>query len=138
MKNKLIMTVGFPRSGKSTWARKTPYPMVNPDSIRLALHGQRYLQEAEPMVWVLTKIMIKSLFLAGHPTVILDSTNLLASKRKEWESDDWEIVLAHRTETEEECVVRAESEGDSEIIPVIRRMAAALRAEQEVSQSNDK
>ncbi len=44
---KLICTVGLPRSGKSTWCKTQSYPIVNKDSIRLALHGQRYLQDAE-------------------------------------------------------------------------------------------
>ena len=35
----LIVMVGLPRSGKTTWARKQGYPIVNPDSIRLAFHG---------------------------------------------------------------------------------------------------
>src|SRR5690554_6874569 len=34
-KHILICTVGLPRSGKTTWARKQSYPIVNPDSIRL-------------------------------------------------------------------------------------------------------
>ncbi|KKK82651.1 hypothetical protein LCGC14_2801230, partial [marine sediment metagenome] len=47
---KLILTVGLPRSGKSTWARKQGHPIVNPDSIRLALYGEPFIEEAEPMI----------------------------------------------------------------------------------------
>lgn len=43
---KLILTIGLPRSGKSTWAKQQGCPVVNPDSIRLALHGKAYIQEA--------------------------------------------------------------------------------------------
>ena len=35
MKKKLIMTIGLPRSGKSTWARTQACPIVNQDSIKL-------------------------------------------------------------------------------------------------------
>ena len=38
----IIVTVGLPRSGKTTWAREQGYPIVNPDSIRLSLHGKRF------------------------------------------------------------------------------------------------
>jgi predicted kinase len=33
----LILTVGLPRSGKTTWAKQQGVPMVNRDAIRLAL-----------------------------------------------------------------------------------------------------
>lgn len=85
----LIMTVGLPRSGKSTWSRAQSHPVVNPDSIRLALHGQPFEPEAEAMVWTIARYMVKSLFLAGHDTVILDATNLRESRRTEWASDNW-------------------------------------------------
>lgn len=68
---RLLVTVGLPRSGKSTWAKQQGAPVVNPDAIRLALHGQAFLQEAEPLVWVMAKYMVEALFLAGHSTVIL-------------------------------------------------------------------
>ncbi len=32
--NRLILTVGLPRSGKTTWALEQGWPIVNPDSIR--------------------------------------------------------------------------------------------------------
>jgi len=62
---KLIMTVGLPRSGKSTWARKQGHPIA--------------------------KYMVQSLFLAGHDTVILDATNTTAQRREEWDSTDWNV-----------------------------------------------
>ena len=46
----LILTVGLPRSGKSTWALQQGHPVVNRDGIRKALHGEVYLQPAEDMV----------------------------------------------------------------------------------------
>ena len=77
MKNKtLILTVGLPRSGKSTWAMQQGYPVVNPDSIRLALHGHRFREESEEHVWAIAKTMVNSLFIAGHDKVIVDATNI--------------------------------------------------------------
>ena len=90
---KLILTVGLPRSGKTTWAKKMNFPIVNPDSIRLALHGNQFITEAEPMVWEIAKYMVKSLFLAGHNTVILDATNTTVKKRKEWLSKEYDCYF---------------------------------------------
>src|SRR5258706_417694 len=54
--NTLIVMVGLPWSGKSTWAREQGnWPIVCPDEIRFALHGQRFIAEAEPWVWTIAK-----------------------------------------------------------------------------------
>jgi len=89
----LIMTVGLPRSGKSTWARTQRHPIVNGDSIRLALHGQPYVLEAEPMVSCVKHLMVKALLLAGHDTVILDGTHTTQANRDRWLSPDWDRVF---------------------------------------------
>ena len=122
--NQLIMTVGLPRSGKSTWAKQQDLPIVNIDSIRLALHGQRYQGLAEGMVWAVAKIMVRALFLAGHSKVILDATNTTYDRRYAWRDSEWERTYVEIGTSKAECTRRAKSENDQEIIPVIERMAA--------------
>src|SRR6266496_94555 len=122
--NTLILCVGLPRSGKTTWARAQGFPIVNPDSIRLALHGQRFQLLAEPFVWALTKVMVRALFLAGHSTVILDATNGTRARRDEWHSDEWVTGFQVFTATVFECIQRARAQHDDYIVPVIERMAA--------------
>ena len=122
--NKLILTVGFPRSGKSTWARMENYPIVNPDAIRLALHGQRFYAPAEPMVWVVAHIMVESLFAAGAHVVVLDSCNNTRKRRDEWKSDLWFRSYELVSTPADECRRRALLNDDSEILPVIDRMEA--------------
>ena len=118
----LICTVGLPRSGKTYWSRRQAYPVVNPDSIRLALHGLRYAANAEPFVWAIARLMVRSLFLAGHRTVILDATNTTRKRRDEWQSLEWGTFFKVFDTPKQECLRRAE--GDAEILPVIERMAA--------------
>ena len=124
----LICTVGLPRSGKSTWAKAQMQdhgiPIVNPDSIRLALHGQRFAGRAEPFVWAIAKTMVRSLFEAGHDLIILDATNITRKRRDEWQSSEWTTVFHVIGTTAEECLRRAAD--DEEIIPVIKRMAESL------------
>lgn len=119
----LICTVGLPRSGKSTWAKAAGHPIVNPDSIRLALHGQRFISEAEPFVWAIAKAMVRSLFLAGHDAVILDATNNTRKRRDEWKSKDWETIFKVIDTPDYQCVDRAIAEGNETILPVIERMS---------------
>ncbi|MBU8921740.1 MAG: AAA family ATPase [Bacteroidales bacterium] len=121
--NKLILTVGLPRSGKSTWAKETGFPVVSPDAIRLALHGQRFETLAEPMVWAITKIMVRALFLTGSTTVVLDSTNTTKKRRNTWLSKDWEIAYEVFTTSAEECKRRARMTAQDDLCPIIDMMA---------------
>lgn len=124
---RLIMTVGLPRSGKSTWAKSTGYPMVNPDSIRLALHGIAYEKKAEKFVWAIAETMIRSLFIAGHENVILDATNTTAERQLAYEylTEELDICIWYKVFMTHavECMVRADQGGRYELIPVIQRMA---------------
>jgi predicted kinase len=120
----LVLTIGLPRSGKSSWAVRTGFPVVNPDSIRYALHGQRFLWEAEPMVWTMARYMVRSLFLTGHRIVILDATNIKVHRREEWQSEQWETYYKQFKTPAEECIRRALALEDQYIVPIIERMAA--------------
>lgn len=118
----LWMTVGLPRSGKSTFVQRTGLPIVNPDSIRLALTGQRYYGPAEPIVWATAKLMTRALFLAGHNDVILDATNTTQQRRAEWKADLWVRSFLIVSTSPAVCLERAESAKDEVILPVIRKM----------------
>lgn len=89
MDKRLILTVGLPRSGKSTWAKEQDFPIVSPDAIRLALHGEAYKPDEEGLVWWVAKKMVKALFLAGHGTVIVDATHVTEERRSYWADKDW-------------------------------------------------
>jgi predicted kinase len=82
--NILIMMVGLPRSGKSTWAQSQGYPIVCPDAIRLAKTGLRWFGPIEHEVWATARTMIRALFLAGHKVVILDATGLKRKNRDDF------------------------------------------------------
>lgn len=114
------MLVGLPRSGKSTWAAAEGLPTVCPDAIRLALHGQTYIQEAEPHVWAIARTMVRALFLAGHDRVVLDACNNTMKRRNEWRSPHWRRVFHYIVPDVEECIRRAQRK---DLFPTIRRMA---------------
>ena len=122
----LICLVGLPRAGKSTYAahmREKGYPVVNPDSIRLAIHGQRFVAEAEELVWATAKIMVRSLFLAGHRAVVLDATNINRESRCQWLNKMWSRRFVHIGTPPSVCVERAIEGGYPDLVPVIEKMA---------------
>jgi predicted kinase len=118
----LIMTIGLPRSGKSTWARKQGFPIVNPDSIRLALYGKPFILEAEKMVWSIAEYMTKALFLAGHDTVILDATNLTKKRRDFCHYKLWKREYVYFDTSKKVCIERAHKDKRLDLIPVIKEM----------------
>ena len=112
--NVLELLVGLPRSGKSTYAREQIAKgavIVNPDSIRLAIHGQLFVAEAEDYVWAVAKTMVRALFKAGHQHVIVDATNTTRRRRDFWlpsPSDPWDTRYFTIIDTScDECAHRA-------------------------------
>ena len=76
----LIFTVGLPRSGKSTFAKRMckseydPITLVSADDIRLELYGHRFFPGGEGMVHATKDLMIRSLLRSGN-RVLDDCTN---------------------------------------------------------------
>ena len=124
----LIAFMGLPRSGKSTIAaqlsKELGAPIVRRDAIRLALHGQRFKTEAEPMVKAMSLYMIRSLFLAGHMVVICDETNYSRAARDSIHADYWDTQFYPVTTSPEVCKARAIATGQPDLVPVIDRMWA--------------
>lgn len=118
----LICTMGLPRSGKSTWTREQNLPIVNPDAIRLAIHGQRFWAPAEKQVWATADLMVKALFNAGHETVIVDATNTTRKQRDQWQSDEWDTAFHHVDTLPAICESRALYDQMPDLIDVIRNM----------------
>lgn len=120
----LTVMVGLPRSGKTTQVKQMQSDgavRVSPDCIRLALHGQRYIASAEPVVWAVAQTMVRALFRAGHSWVVIDGTNTTRKRRAIWLSPEWDTQFCLVKTPTHECVARAA--GDDELITVIERMA---------------
>lgn len=123
MSQKILMaTVGFPRAGKTTWARRQGFPIVQPDAIRKVLTGQVFFAKAEPHVWAIAHTMVESLFEA-HDTVILDACNVTRARRKEWiNKPAWRTWFVHIPTPWQVCYERACLEQNSSLREVIERM----------------
>lgn len=126
MKPTLILTIGYPRSGKSTWAKTQDCPRVEPDAIRLAIHGTLWNAELEPKVWETAKIMVKALFNAGHDKVILDSTAITEARRAEWNDEAWNVEYKVFNTSAQTCKERAIQCGREYLVPVIEKMEGIL------------
>jgi predicted kinase len=123
--SKLLVMVGLPRSGKTTYCVSTlkpqGYVIVNPDSFRLAIHGQRFIGAAEPFVWATVYAAVDALRLAGHD-VVVDGTHMTKKRRDPWVLRGAEFHLMGTRESV--CIERAKDLVDEDIIPTIQRMAS--------------
>ena len=126
----LICTMGRPRSGKSTWCEeqlKKGYPVVCPDTIRLALHGKPMDWKREATVWTIAKTMVKYFFEQGYKVVIFDATNYRCKNRREpkkWAKEiGCDIKFKVFDVTREVCIERALTNGREDLIPVIERQS---------------
>lgn len=86
---KLFILIGFPGSGKSTWAKEyvalhESTVIINGDSIRSMLFGSyRYDPNIEPTVKSMIAYSVTSMLHQGY-SVIVDETNITKEKRKTW------------------------------------------------------
>lgn len=126
--NRLICLTGLPRSGKSTMTARLRTilgcPVVNADSIRLALHGQRYQSLAESFVFAIREVMVRALFNAGHDTILYDETNYSRATRDRMKSTAWTSLYLEVPTSPEDCKARAIATGQPDLIPVIDSMWA--------------
>ena len=122
MQRDLYLTVGLPRSGKTTWAQSFVFPVVNSDAVRWTLSGSRkVVQSAEGFVWGIMHLMVGSLFDAGHSQVIVDATNATKARRARWSNSEWATTLVYFDASIDECIQRAD--GDQELIDKINQVA---------------
>lgn len=97
------------------------FTIVNPDSFRLALHGKRFIPSAEPLIWAAVYLAVDALLLAGN-NVIVDGCHVSEKRRAPWRERGATFIVIGTSK--EECLARARSEQDTEIIPIIERMAS--------------
>lgn len=135
----LVATMGLPRSGKTTWAQaiaaKHRIPIVSPDAIRLAYHGNAFDKEHELAIWGIARVVVRSLFLTGHTRIILDATNTTLSQRLSWRDPNWSVVYQPFYADSHECRRRALASNRGDLFPVIANMDMRydnLRADEEL------
>lgn len=121
---KLLATIGSSRSGKSTycdeWAKKPNRVIVAGDDIRLALHGCRYSNYAEPYVEAIKTTMIRTLLFRGFD-VIVDATHTTEYSIKKILQLNDDVEFIYIPSDLETCIERAKNTGKPDLVPVIKR-----------------
>lgn len=146
MMKKIILTVGCPGSGKSTWARefiaKNPgYFNVNRDDYRQSIMGHeerdeyKYTKKKEGIVTCMQFDVAKGILYGGDSVkgVIISDTNLNPERRLVWETfakeHNWKVEYKVFDVPWTELVKRNNRRGPKAVpIDVLRSMYSHMRA----------
>lgn len=128
--SKLSFLIGLPRSGKSTYSRKWSEQkpgrvVVNSDSIRLALHGNRYCPLAETMVFAIKHVIIRAHLHNGYE-VLVDGTHTTDISMKRLLEIDTNAKPILIQTPKELCIERALATNQPDLVPVINKINGNL------------
>jgi predicted kinase len=126
--NCLIVLVGLPRSGKSTFRKSLTtqfgWPTICPDDFRYLIHGAAFKPEFEKKVWETVHLTIKELFLTGSKNVILDATNISLSDRNQFKNPELYLRrIYYFTTPKNICIQRAKDTNQEYLMPIIEKMS---------------
>lgn len=130
----LLMTIGLPRSGKTTWVKRNLNPedvVVSGDEIRKIVYGQRFWEDGETLMLAISSLFMRMLMEQGK-TIIVDECNVTRKCREPVlemaKRYGYYAIGAIFPTPKEECLRRADITNDDIIKPVIERMAANYQA----------
>lgn len=79
---KVILLVGLPGSGKSTWARQQGQEVISSDEMRLKLSGDETNQTIHGKVFGAMRYLLRLRLQLGQAVTVIDATNLRRKDRK--------------------------------------------------------
>ena len=130
-KGAVVLSIGLPGSGKSTWFKRHNILPLSSDMVRILLFDDVTEQRYQDLVFSTLRSMLRGRLLARRPWNYVDATNLSPHERRSW------IKLAHDFGYEahavffdvppEVCIERNRRRERNVPEDVMKRMAAKLR-----------
>ena len=130
-KGAVVLSIGLPGSGKSTWFKRHNILPLSSDMVRILLFDDVTEQRFQDLVFSTLRSMLRGRLLARRPWNYVDATNLSPHERRSW------IKLAHDFGYEahavffdvppEVCIERNRRRDRNVPEDVMQRMAAKLR-----------
>lgn len=128
---RVIVLVGLPASGKSTWAEAQGITVLSSDAVRALLSDDETNQQIHDEVFATMRYLLRKRLRLRAPATVVDATNLLPVHRKPWiklaKSLGAEVEAVYFDTPVEECQRRNASRARVVPAEVIAAMAARMQ-----------
>ena len=130
-KGVVVLAVGLPGSGKSSWFKRHNINPLSSDLLRSMLFDDPAEQRFQDLVFSNLRSMLKARLIARRPTNYVDATNLTPQERQNWtklaKGFGYEVHAVFFDVPLEVCIERHQRR--DRLVPedVMRKMAAKLK-----------
>ncbi|MCU1300101.1 MAG: kinaselike protein [Candidatus Sulfotelmatobacter sp.] len=130
-KGVVVLAIGLPGSGKSSWFKRHSVVPLSSDLVRSLLFDDVREQRFQDLVFSNLRSMLKARLIAKRPTNYVDATNLTPQERQHWiklaKDYQYEVHAVFFDVPLDVCIERHERR--DRVVPedVMRRMAAKLK-----------
>jgi predicted kinase len=127
----VVLAIGLPGSGKSSWFKRHNITPLSSDTVRSLLFDDPTEQRFQDLVFSNLRSMLKARLIARRPLNYLDATNLTPPERQGWiklaQDYGYEVHAVFFDVPVEVCLERNQRRERNVPEDVMRRMAAKLR-----------
>ena len=130
-KGAVVLSIGLPGSGKSTWFKRHDVLPLSSDMVRILLFDDVTEQRFQDLVFSTLRSMLRARLLARRPWNYVDATNLSPHERRTWiklaRDFGYECHAVFFDVPPEVCIERNRRRERNVPEDVMQRMAAKLR-----------
>jgi predicted kinase len=130
-KGAVILAIGLPGSGKSSWFKRHNITPLSSDMLRMLLFDDAQEQRFQDLIFSNLRSMLKARLVARRPLNYVDATNLTPHERHTWiklaKDYGYEVQAVFFDVPVEVCLERNQRRDRVVDEDVLRRMAAKLK-----------